>query len=77
MHEVDLVTGIRAAMSSKRRAVRPSDCGNVAKMSKIRKMFKHGQKRSTQGPYSAAHKNFGVGFEHVKVNVKNLNFVFH
>jgi hypothetical protein len=46
-------------------------------MSKTGKMFKHGQNRSTQGPYSGADKNFGLGFEHIKVNAKNLNFIFH
>ena len=64
-------------MSSKRRAVRPIDCEKVAKRSKTGKMFKHGQNRSTQGPYSDADKNFVLGLERIKVNAENLNFLFH
>jgi hypothetical protein len=77
MHEVNLVTGIRAVMSSKRRAVRPSDCGNVAKMSNTGKTFKAWSKQVNAGPHNSADKNFGVGFKHIKVNVQNLNSVFH
>jgi len=55
--------------------VRPSDCENVAKRSKKGKMFKHCQNKSTQGPCSGANENFGLGFERMKLNEKNLNFV--
>jgi hypothetical protein len=40
-------------------------------------MFKHCQNRSTQGPCSGANENFRLGFEHMKLNAKDLNFVLH